>query len=671
MQSILRLFVLANVLFASFFLGCVLSAEPVAERPILTAVYGDFAPYQFTAEDGSVQGYNADVTRMLAERAGYDVAFTAAENPRQFLDMLARGEVDLTPFMALTPARRRAGLATLPLGEYVLAVYVRQDTKIREIGSLSGRKIGVVAGAITQTAAKLISENHIVEFRNSDDLLLPLLNGELDAVVSVAETFDARLRAHFMEDKIRRLKPPLAIIPYGLLVRRELPDVHAALNDAIEVPATPDILETLRAQWFGRDRSIVHHPWFGNVALIVGGIAMTTVALGVYAIRLRRRSAVLLVENGQNQLLIDALDNIRAAIIIFDSDMKAVNWNAGFKVRFPLLVPELRRAATMQEAWMYAHKNEMFATEMTQSEMGRFAATTAARLRAGKLVQRNVLTSEGNTFDLTLFRLGSGHFAAIWVDVTEVHLQNERIATQGEELSRKNQQLLAFSAMAAHDLKAPLVQQVALLNFILEDVADAQIKLPAEVQSNIAILENLSNRMRSLVGDLLEYAKADFDAAPSVCFAPDARFENILTLSAVSPAITVTIKPDICPVRVNPNAFDMVMRNLITNAAKHNDRIAGHIILRGHKRGEHVTIEVEDDGPGIAAEKSAQVFEPFCRLTKVEGTGLGLAFVKKTVAGWGGTINVRAGAKRGCIVSVTMPAASTETTNMLVARTAS
>jgi signal transduction histidine kinase len=79
--------------------------------------------------------------------------------------------------------------------------------------------------------------------------------------------------------------------------------------------------------------------------------------------------------------------------------------------------------------------------------------------------------------------------------------------------------------------------------------------------------------------------------------------------------------------------------------------------LRAHRKGDEIVIEVEDDGPGIALKHHARIFEPFARLTKVEGTGLGLAFVQKTVAAWGGQVNLRAAAGHGCIFSISLPAA--------------
>ena len=349
-------FLATFLLLAASFSGCALSADQATDRPVLRAVYGEFYPYGFTGDDGEAQGYHVEVTRMFADMTGYDVQFVPAENPQQFLEMLARDEVDLTPFLALTPERRSAGLATGALGAYVLSLYVRQDSDVDDMEELNGLQIGAVTGSVAQTVAGMLPNVELVEYQTTDALMLSLLRGDVDAVVEVAETFEARLRNSFVEDKARHLQPPLAITSYGYIVRRDLPQVHAAFEEIITRPDTKKLLANMRAEWFGKDRSILEHPWFGNVAMIFGGIALSTFSLGIYAVRLRRRTAVLAGEFGTNQLLVDALDQMRAAIVIFDADMQAVHWNGGFEAQFPEMLDKLRVGASLKQVCVAFHQ---------------------------------------------------------------------------------------------------------------------------------------------------------------------------------------------------------------------------------------------------------------------------------------------------------------------------
>lgn len=147
--------------------------------------------------------------------------------------------------------------------------------------------------------------------------------------------------------------------------------------------------------------------------------------------------------------------------------------------------------------------------------------------------------------------------------------------------------------------------------------------------------------------DLLEYAKADFDQTEITCFALNARMDGIVDMAALTSGRDVVIMPNIPAVQVDPTCFDVVMRNLITNAAKHHDKPSGTVTVSGFRDGPMVVIEVEDDGPGISRKDQLRIFEPFERLTKVEGTGLDLSFVKRTVNEWGGSIAVREAALGG------------------------
>lgn len=657
MSVVFRLLLATLLLLSTSLVGCALSADQMKERPVLRAVYGEFYPYGFTGVDGQAQGFAVDVTRHLADAAGYDLEFISAQNPRQFLDMLAQDEADLTPFLALTPQRRAAGLATASLGAYVLSAYVRQDSDVYDIADLRGMRIGVVAGSVNQSAAEMLPNVELIEFQTPDGLLLPLLRGEVDAVVEVAETFDARLRNSFIEEKVRRLQPPLAVTPYGFIVRSDLPEVHAALQSMIDQHSTTKFIGTVRAKWFGQDRSIVEHPWFSRVAIIVSGIALTTISLGIYAFRLRRRSLVLAAEFGTSQLLIDAFNHMRAAIAIFDVDMRAVHWNGGFEARFPEMLGAVRRGGTLENMLVGFHQTGIIPSELDDPEITEMAADVARRLKSGQRDQSTVHTRDGHSFDLSMFPLGPRYYAAIWVDMTELHSQQKLLADQSSELVRKNQQLQTFSAMAAHDLKAPLIQQKVLMEFIAEDLVEAKLCLPPEAEGYFSTLSDLSNRMSRLVSDLLEYAKADVDHAETTYFLPNARLDGIVKMAAPRSQMDIEVMPDIPAVQVDPTCFDMVMRNLITNAAKHHDKQSGTITVRGYTEGQHVVIEVEDDGPGICSSDQARIFEPFERLTRVEGTGLGLSFVKRTVTSWGGRIGIRAAPIRGVIFSLTLPAA--------------
>jgi signal transduction histidine kinase len=95
--------------------------------------------------------------------------------------------------------------------------------------------------------------------------------------------------------------------------------------------------------------------------------------------------------------------------------------------------------------------------------------------------------------------------------------------------------------------------------------------------------------------------------------------------------------------------------NLVRNASDAAVGGGKHARVEARRRGDDVVITVSDDGPGIAKELVARIFDPFVT-TKQKGTGLGLATCHAVVAEHGGRIDVETGPGAGTKMIVTLPA---------------
>jgi signal transduction histidine kinase len=103
-----------------------------------------------------------------------------------------------------------------------------------------------------------------------------------------------------------------------------------------------------------------------------------------------------------------------------------------------------------------------------------------------------------------------------------------------------------------------------------------------------------------------------------------------------------------------------VLRNLINNAIKHHDGLSGRVDVKARALDGWVEFSVCDDGPGIAPEYHERIFQMFQTLRprdEVEGSGMGLAIVKKAVEEKGGRIRVESEAGRGACFVFTWPKA--------------
>jgi PAS domain S-box-containing protein len=222
------------------------------------------------------------------------------------------------------------------------------------------------------------------------------------------------------------------------------------------------------------------------------------------------------------------------------------------------------------------------------------------------------------------------YFHGAVIDITDRKLSELSLRDNNQQLKRSNRDLEDFAYIASHDLKTPLsgIKSVALwLEEDLPDLSDESRKLLGLMRSRI-------NRMETLLDDLLTYSRVGrTDIAASETKLADI-FSSIVEVLNPPAHIQVRVEGKL-PVIVTASAqLEQVLRNLINNAIKHHDKQRGEVVLSGKLVGDFVEFVVRDDGPGILPEfheKIFQLFQTLKRRDEVEGTGMGLAIVKKLV----------------------------------------
>jgi two-component system osmolarity sensor histidine kinase EnvZ len=110
-------------------------------------------------------------------------------------------------------------------------------------------------------------------------------------------------------------------------------------------------------------------------------------------------------------------------------------------------------------------------------------------------------------------------------------------------------------------------------------------------------------------------------------------------------------------VKVRPQGFKRCLLNLVKNACRHGNEVA----VTGTHEGGHLTVTVDDDGPGVPVEEYEAIFKPFYRLDTARnldqsGTGLGLSIARDVARGHGGDITLAKSPLGGLRVTVTIPA---------------
>jgi PAS domain S-box-containing protein len=254
----------------------------------------------------------------------------------------------------------------------------------------------------------------------------------------------------------------------------------------------------------------------------------------------------------------------------------------------------------------------------------------------------------------------------IQMDVTErKHAEEEREALI-RELEAKNAELERFTYTVSHDLKSPLVTIKGFLGFLEQDIASGNA---GRLRDDIKRINNAVKRMEQLLRELLELSRIGRLINPS----EEIRFEELARegLEIVhgrleAHGITVHIQPNLPIVYGDRQRLIEVLQNLLDNAAKYmGDQAYPRIEIgqRGEENGNPV-FYVRDNGIGIAPEHHERIFGLFNKLdAHSEGTGVGLALVKRIVEVHGGRIWVESAsfpqgeAGRGSTFLFTLPPA--------------
>lgn len=128
-----------------------------------------------------------------------------------------------------------------------------------------------------------------------------------------------------------------------------------------------------------------------------------------------------------------------------------------------------------------------------------------------------------------------------------------------------------------------------------------------------------------MIDDLLAYSASDREVS-SRAFDPTTRWASLLDLCDIPKGFKLTTPDSMPHLFADPIGFDIVIRNLVSNSAKHHDREFGEITITYNLVANDVEIHITDDGPGIESAHISTIFQPFKTLKSRDrggGTGLG------------------------------------------------
>ena len=293
------------------------------------------------------------------------------------------------------------------------------------------------------------------------------------------------------------------------------------------------------------------------------------------------------------------------------------------------------------------------------------------------------LSKKDMWMETTIAKMHDG-IVSTHIDITEKKKSEQMLAQSYEELQnasrlltdsnvqleRSNMDLMQFASVASHDLKEPLRKIQAFGNLLESKLAQ---KLEENELGYLQKMVSASGRMQVLIEDVLTLSKLSNNHLPRT------KVQLSQVIKHITEDLEILIKEKNAEIRISempeieavPGQVHQLFQNLISNALKFNDKKVPVISIRNvpvteqmlqeMQADEHrkfVAVEVSDNGIGFEQEYKETIFGLFQRLNGrlYDGTGIGLAIVKKILENHGGFIQASSTINEGTVFTILFPA---------------
>jgi len=338
-----------------------------------------------------------------------------------------------------------------------------------------------------------------------------------------------------------------------------------------------------------------------------------------------------IASNGRLEALLDADVVGRRVVDLLDHDSSLAKWNR--------LVADANAPARTWEL--------IFCAEDRVLETGAFSVVRAADDSGCWLVEHPAtprLTQLAAEVSAVNAELATAQRRLI--------IEQARLARALAEVERSNRALDEFAHVVSHDLKAPVRAIREYAGFLLDAAGPGTDE---ERVADLRRIHELSARMRRMIDAALAYARAGHAGDRVEPVDPRAVLDDVIGFLAPPKDVTIRITTPMPAIVTERTPFEQVFRNLLSNAIAYRRASDAVIEIAAREDGDMCEITVADNGPGIPEGAQARVWHLFHTTRPGEGSGLGLALVKRIVEAHHGSVALRSTSGHGATFIVRWP----------------
>lgn len=348
------------------------------------------------------------------------------------------------------------------------------------------------------------------------------------------------------------------------------------------------------------------------------------------------------------------LDRLHEAVAVFGSDGRLKLRNAAFETLWKLDPEQLDEAAfeAVAERCHALHPD-------AAAWSGLKARITDPSPEARQPVTGEIRRADGAILTFLTRPLPDGATLIAWDDITDSRRVETALRDRADALEASERIKTEFVEHVSYQLRTPLTTIGGYADLLAGGYAG---ELEERQKGPVDAIVTASAQLAKLIDDILDIAA--IDAGQLELDLGDARLDEIAADAAALIAVraehagvklVINTSAASTPIRADASRLKQVAYNLLTNALDHSGR-GGRIEL-GAETGEgEACFWVSDDGPGIAPDRQARVFERFERGGETSGgAGLGLALVKEIIGLHGGWVELESAPDDGTRVACHLP----------------